>query len=110
MSGILPRARSGIVTASTLIEQTGGMRMRLGRTARLAAAASGRRPPGRGGGLHQFIGRRGASDRLGAAVWTLTSAPRTDAGHPGADWPTYGHDFARTGVAAGVAPVGGQAR
>ena len=39
MSGILPRARSGIVTVSTLIEQTGGMRTKLGRTARLAAAA-----------------------------------------------------------------------
>ncbi len=37
---------------------------------------------------------------------TLTS-PAYDAGHPGTDWPTYGHDFARTGVAANMAPVGG---
>jgi len=35
----------------------------------------------------------------------LTSAP-DPAGHPGADWPTYGRDFARTGVAVGVAKAG----
>ena len=39
-------------------------------------------------------------------VKTLTSPYYSGVGHPGTDWPTYGHDFARTGVAANTAPAG----
>jgi outer membrane protein assembly factor BamB len=104
MTGILPRARSEIVTAATLIEQTGGMRMRLGRTARLAAAAF----TGVLAATAGCAGSSGSGSSTGSAppTRTLTAAPEGE-GHPVAAWPTYGRDFARTGVATGVAPVGG---
>jgi outer membrane protein assembly factor BamB len=85
------------------------MRMRLGRTARLAAAAL------TGGVLAAAAGCAGSSGNgSGGGVTSTGSAPpnRTltaapgGGGHPGAAWPTYGRDFARTGVAAGVATAG----
>ena len=81
------------------------MRTRLACTARLAAAAL------TGGVLAAAAGCTGSSG--GGATptdsappsRTLTS-PSYNVGHPGTDWPTYGHDFARTGVAANMAPAG----
>jgi outer membrane protein assembly factor BamB len=80
------------------------MRTRLAGTARLAAAAL------TGGVLAAAAGCTGSSG--GATPTdsappsrTLTS-PSYNVGHPGTDWPTYGHDFARTGVAANMAPAG----
>jgi len=82
------------------------MRMRLARTARLAAAAL------TGGLLAAAAGctsspGNGIAPPAGSAPpdMTLTTAP-DNAGYPGADWGTYGHDFARTGVAADTAPAG----
>ncbi|MGH3198641.1 MAG: PQQ-binding-like beta-propeller repeat protein [Streptosporangiaceae bacterium] len=90
------------------------MRTRLGRTARLAAAAltggvlaaaagcAGSSGSGSGGG-----GSGGGGTSTGSAppARTLTFAPGGGE-HPAAAWPTYGRDFARTGVAAGVATAG----
>ncbi len=85
------------------------MRMRRARTAGLAAAAllgavlaavagcAGSSGNGSSGG--------GTSAGSAPPTRTLTSAPDSG-GHPGAAWPTYGRDFARTGVATGVATAG----
>ena len=70
----------------------------------LAAAAGCTSSPGGGSGAG------GTSTGSTPPSLAMTSAP-VGAGHPGADWPTYGHDFARTGVAASVAapgPAGGE--
>ena len=88
------------------------MRMRLRRTARLAAAAlaggvlaatagcSGLPVSSSGGG--------GTSTGSAPPARTLTSAPASasQGAQLSAAWPAYGRDFARTGVAAGVAPAG----
>jgi len=82
------------------------MRMRLARTARLVTAALT-------GGLLAAAagctssGGNGVAPAAGSAPpnVTLSSAP-DNAGYPGSDWGTYGHDFARTGVAANTAPAG----
>src|SRR5271157_1838502 len=85
------------------------MRMRLRHTARLAVAAVA------GGILAAAVGCAGSSGgssagdgtATGAAPPARTLAPGGGSGaHPGAAWPTYGGDFARTGVAAGVATAG----
>ena len=80
--------------------------MRLARTARLAAAML------TGGVLTVAAGCSGSSGGGGGTPSasappsiTLSSSP-PGVGHPGTDWPTYGHDFARTGVAANTAPAG----
>jgi polyvinyl alcohol dehydrogenase (cytochrome) len=82
--------------------------MRLARTARLAAAAL------TGGVLVAAAGCSGGGTSTGSAPpsRTLTSAPVSGSDssgsgtHPAAAWPTYGRDFARSGVAAGVARPG----
>ena len=80
--------------------------MRLGRTARLAAAAL------TGGVLAAAAGCSGSGGAgngtsSGSAPPSRTLAPDPGNGaHPAAAWPTYGHDFARSGVAAGVASPG----
>jgi len=88
-------------------EQTGGMRMRLARTARLAAAVL------TGGFLAAAAGctsSPGGGDATPAGsappVKTLTSPDYSGVGHPGTDWPTYGHDSGRSGVAANTAAAG----
>ena len=81
--------------------------MRLARTARFAAAALT-------GGLLAAAAGCGGSAGGGNATptgsapptMTLTSPEDPGVGHPGTDWPTYGHDFARTGVAANTAAAG----
>jgi len=77
--------------------------MRLGRTARLAAAAL----TGVLAATAGCAGSSGGGSSTGSAppTRTLTAAPE-GGGHPAAAWPTYGRDFARTGVATGVAPAG----
>ena len=85
------------------------MRMRLGRTARLAAAAlTGgvlAAAAGCAGSPGNDISGSGTSTGSAPPARTLTSAPGSG-GHPGTGWPTYGRDFARTGVAADTAPAG----
>src|SRR5947207_1882877 len=77
------------------------MRMRLGRTARLAAAAL------TGGVLAAAAGCSGGGTSTGSAPPARTLAPDPGGGgHPAAAWPTYGRDVARSGVAAGVAAPG----
>ncbi|HYY19897.1 MAG TPA: PQQ-binding-like beta-propeller repeat protein [Streptosporangiaceae bacterium] len=79
------------------------MRMRLGRTARLAAAAL------TGGVLAAAAACSGpgASTSSGSAPPSRTLTPGQDSGaHPEAAWPTYGRDFARSGVAADAARPG----
>ena len=84
------------------------MRMRLRRTARLAAAAALA-----GGVLAATAGCAGSSGgspaggeaSTGSAPPTKTLTPGSG-NHPSAAWPTYGRDFARTGVAAGVDTAG----
>src|SRR3984957_13311556 len=82
------------------------MRTRLARMARLASAAL------TAGVLAAAAGcagsARGGAMPTGSAPpsRTLTSPSHNNVGHPGTDWPTYGHDFARTGVAANMAPAG----
>jgi outer membrane protein assembly factor BamB len=82
---------------------------RLGRVGRFTAAAlasgvlaaaAGCGGSGGGGG--------GTSTGSAPPAKTLTSAPgdTSQGGHPTAAWPAYGRDFARTGVAAGVATAG----
>ncbi len=107
MSGILPCDRPGIVTAATLIEQTRGMRMRFGRTARLAAAVLAGGVLAAAAGCSSASGGSAGGESTGSApaAKTLTASP-DGASHPDAAWPTYGRDFARTGVAAAVAPAG----
>ena len=77
--------------------------MRLGRTARLAAAAL------TGGVLAAAAACSGpgASTSSGSAPPSRTLTPGQDSGaHPEAAWPTYGRDFARSGVAADAARPG----
>src|SRR6266702_25074 len=85
-------------------EQTGRMRMRLGRTARLAAAAL------TGGVLAAAAGCSGGAGNgtsSGSAPPSRTLAPDPGGGaHPDAAWPTYGRDFAHSGVAADAARPG----
>src|SRR6266542_3747662 len=77
------------------------MLMRLGRTARLAAAAL------TGGVLADAAGCSGGGTSTGSAPPARTLSPDPGGGgHPAAVWPTYGRDFARSGVAAGVAAPG----
>ena len=82
------------------------MRTRLGCAARLAAAAL------TGGVLAVAAGCSGSggagsgtSSGSAPPSRTLTAAPGGGP-HPAAAWPTYGRDFARSGVAAGVATPG----
>src|SRR6266566_4108233 len=64
----------------------------------LAAAAACSGSAGGGGGT---------STGSAPPARTLTLAPGSGSGtHPAASWPTYGRDFARSGVAAGVARPG----
>ena len=83
--------------------------MRLTRTARLAAAALTGGvlavAAGCAGSPGNGSGTSGTSTGSAPPAVALTSPP-VSAGHPGTDWPTYGHDFARTGVAASVAEAG----
>src|SRR6478609_6874332 len=84
-------------------EQTRGMWMRLGRTARLVAAAL------TGGVLAAAAACSGpgGGTSSGSAPPSRTLTPGQDSGaHPEAAWPTYGRDFARSGVAAGAARPG----
>ncbi len=81
--------------------------MRLQRTARLAAAVLA------GSVLAAAAGCAGSSGGSSAGGETSTgSAPTTttltpgSGNHPSAAWPTYGRDFARTDVAAGVDTAG----
>ncbi len=78
------------------------MRTRRARMVRLAAAVLT-------GGLLAAgcSGSSGGGTSTGSApsARTLTPVPGTG-GHPAAAWPTYGRDFARTGVATGVAAAG----
>jgi outer membrane protein assembly factor BamB len=77
--------------------------MRLGRTARLAAAAL------TGGVLAAAAACSGpgAGTSSGSAPPSRTLTPGQDSGaHPEAAWPTYGRDFARSGVAADAARPG----
>jgi outer membrane protein assembly factor BamB len=79
------------------------MRMRLGRTARLVATAL------TGGVLAAAAGcsDSGGGTSVGSAPSSRTLAPDSGGGgHPDAAWPTYGRDFARSGVAAGAARPG----
>src|SRR5436190_19124945 len=76
------------------------MRMRLGRTARLAAAVL------TGGVLAAAAGRRGGGTSTGSAPPSRTLAPDPGGrGHPDAAWLTYGRDFARSGVADAARPA-----
>jgi outer membrane protein assembly factor BamB len=90
------------------------MRTRLGRTARLVAAAltggvlaaaAGCAGSSGGSSAGGSPAGRGTSTGSAPPARTLTLAPGGGE-HPGAAWPTYGRDFARTGVAAGVAAAG----
>src|SRR5512140_1211426 len=78
------------------------MRLRLGRTARLAAAALT-------GGVLAAAGCSGCSGggtSTGSAPPSRTLAPDPGGGgHPDAAWPTYGRDFARSGVADAARPA-----
>src|SRR4249919_2611867 len=77
------------------------MRIRLARTARLAAAAL------TAGVLAAAAACSGGGTATGSAPPSRTLAPDPGGGgHPDAAWPTYGRDFARSGVAAGVAAPG----
>jgi len=80
--------------------------MRRARTARLAAAAVAGGLLAAAAGCTSSPGN-GVAPPAGSAppTMTLTTAP-DNAGYPGADWGTYGHDFARTGVASNTAPAG----
>jgi outer membrane protein assembly factor BamB len=66
----------------------------------LAAAAACSGSAGTGGGT---------SSGAAPSARTLSPAPSGEAAgaHPDAAWPTFGRDFARSGVAAGVAAPGG---
>jgi outer membrane protein assembly factor BamB len=82
-------------------EQTEGMRMRLGRTARLAAVVI------TGGVLAAAAGCSdpGGGTSAGSAPSSRTLAPDPGGGsHPAAAWPTYGRDAARSGVADAARP------
>jgi outer membrane protein assembly factor BamB len=85
------------------------MRMSLQRAARLVLVAVA------GGVLAAAAGCAGSAGGSSAGGGTATGvappartlAPASGSGaHPGAAWPAYGRDYARTGVAAGVATAG----
>jgi outer membrane protein assembly factor BamB len=87
------------------------MRTRLARAAIFAVAAGGLAAAAGCGG-----GSSGGAQSTGPAPQTRTLAPASATGgnasasatgrHPGAAWPAFGRDAARTGVAAGVAAAG----
>ena len=79
------------------------MRTRLARGARLAAAVLTGGVLAAAAGCSSSAG--GMSTGSAPPSRTLSSDPR-GGGHPAAAWPTYGRDFARSGVAAGVAAPG----
>ena len=81
--------------------------MRLVRTARLAAAVLAGGVLAAAAGCSSASGGSAGGGSTGSApaAKTLTTAPG-GASHPDAAWPTYGRDFARTGVAAGVDTAG----
>ncbi len=86
------------------------MRNRFGRTARLMAAALTGGLLAAAAGCGSSAGG-GTSTGSAPAAKTLTSAPSSGGpegpgDHPGAAWPAYGRDYARTDVAAGLAPAG----
>ena len=79
------------------------MRTRLARGARLAAAVL------TGGVLAAAAGcssSAGGTSTGAAPPFRTQSSDPGGGGDPGAAWPTYGRDFARSGVAAGVAAPG----
>jgi polyvinyl alcohol dehydrogenase (cytochrome) len=82
---------------------------RLGRVGRFTAAAlTGGILAAAAGCGGSAGGGGGTSTGSAPPVRTLTSAPgdSSSGSHPGAAWPAYGRDFARTGVASGVATAG----
>src|SRR5580704_17446763 len=81
-------------------EQTEGMRMRFGRTARLAAVVF------TGGVLAAVAGcSGGGGTSTGSAPPSRTLSPDPGGGgHPDAAWPTYGRDLARSGAADAARP------
>jgi outer membrane protein assembly factor BamB len=93
------------------------MRMRLGHRALgrgilaaglLAAAAGCSSSPGNGTGGGGPAGGSAGGSAGGTTPPTRTLSPAPSGGdHPAAAWPTFGRDFARSGVAAGVASAGG---
>jgi outer membrane protein assembly factor BamB len=85
------------------------MRMRLGSPvlARAVLAASVLAvTAGCSGSAGNGTGGDGTSSGPAPSTRTLSPAPSGEA-QPAAAWPTFGRDFARSGVAAGVAPAGG---
>ena len=85
--------------------------MRFGRTARLAAArlVAAALTGGVLAGAAACSGPAGGGSETpnSPAASSATPAPAPDDGaRPAAAWPTYGRDFARSGVAAGVAAPG----
>src|SRR5205807_336329 len=79
------------------------MRMRLGRTARLAAAVL------TGGVLAAAAGCSGGGGGGGTSAGSAPPARTLNpdpggGGHPDAAWPTYGRDVARSGVADAAPP------
>ena len=82
------------------------MRTRLARMARLASAALTAGVLAAAAGCAGSSGGGATPTDSAPPSRTLTSPSYNNVGHPGTDWPTYGHDFARTGVAANMAPAG----
>jgi outer membrane protein assembly factor BamB len=85
------------------------MRMRLGSPAlgRVVLAASVLAvTAGCAGSTGNGTGGGGTSSGPAPSARTLSPAP-SGGTHPAAAWPTFGRDFARSGVAAGVASAGG---
>jgi polyvinyl alcohol dehydrogenase (cytochrome) len=82
------------------------MRTRRARTARLAAVALTGGLLAAAAGCTSSSGGTGTPTASAPPSMMLTSPADDNVGHPGTDWPTYGHDFARTGVAANTAPAG----
>ncbi len=80
------------------------MGMRFARAGRLAAAVTAGGVLAAAPGCTSSAGN-GTSNGAAPSARTLNSAAGGGA-HPNAAWPTYGRDFARTSVAAGVAPAG----
>ena len=80
------------------------MRVRFARAGRLAAAVTAGGVLAAAAGCSSSAGN-GTSSGAAPSAKTLNSAPVGGA-HPDAAWPTYGRDFARTSVAAGVAAPG----
>jgi polyvinyl alcohol dehydrogenase (cytochrome) len=82
------------------------MRTRRARTARLAAVALTGGLLAAAAGCTSSPGASGTPTGSAPPSAILTSPADDNVGHPGTDWPTYGRDFARTGVAANTAPAG----